>query len=307
MEKSELLAFAREYSNSVDLYELLGIDSIKAKEPQEVQRAYRKQSIKYHPDKTGPNFDPDKWQLLERGRDVLMDAASKEAYDSARSAALAREEQRRAMDAKKRSMIEDLEARERGEDPKRMKHNHPDPAAAAARQEHLRKGRQIVEERARMMREAEEREQRRARTEAAPTTTEKKQEVPSQPAAADDAGSRGNGYDDQIADLERRLQEARERKAAKKAARKNGTKPPSAEDEAAPIKNPVVSDSKADEKKVFTFSAPSSTPQASIPPSRNERFTLLQQRLKAAQAEKERKKAESAIGIAGAAPTPTDE
>lgn len=53
MEKSELLGLAREYAKSVDLYELLGTDALKAKEPREVQRAYRKQSIKYHPDKLG--------------------------------------------------------------------------------------------------------------------------------------------------------------------------------------------------------------------------------------------------------------
>jgi curved DNA-binding protein CbpA len=53
MEKSELLGLAREYAKNTDLYELLALDSLKAKEPKEVQRAYRKVSIKYHPDKLG--------------------------------------------------------------------------------------------------------------------------------------------------------------------------------------------------------------------------------------------------------------
>lgn len=61
MDKSELLTLAREYADkNEDLYALLGIDAITAKEEKEVQRAYRKQSIKYHPDKTGSSFSPEK-------------------------------------------------------------------------------------------------------------------------------------------------------------------------------------------------------------------------------------------------------
>ncbi|KAG4217499.1 hypothetical protein PC116_g34020, partial [Phytophthora cactorum] len=112
MDKSDLILYAKEYATTQDLYELLGVTSDTPKE--DIHRAWRKRSLKYHPDKAGANFDPAKWELFERARDILSDAPAREVYDSQRSAAILREEQRRAMDAKKRAMVEDLEARERG-------------------------------------------------------------------------------------------------------------------------------------------------------------------------------------------------
>ena len=68
--KSELLQYAREYATAnKDLYELLSV-SADAAQP-EVHRAWRKASLKHHPDKA-KNFDPEIWQLLERARDVLL-------------------------------------------------------------------------------------------------------------------------------------------------------------------------------------------------------------------------------------------
>ncbi|RYC54887.1 hypothetical protein CHU98_g11319 [Xylaria longipes] len=67
--KSELLQYAREYAAAgKDLYELLSV-SADAAQP-EVHRAWRKASLKHHPDKA-KHFDPEIWQLFERARDVL--------------------------------------------------------------------------------------------------------------------------------------------------------------------------------------------------------------------------------------------
>lgn len=229
MEKSELLTLAREYAKTEDLFDLLGIDALEADDEAKVRRAWRKASLKYHPDKvggpTGDGFNDTmkaKWELLERAREILSDPATREAYTSARSAILIREQQRAAMDAKKRAMIEDLEARENGTAVKRRKRD--DGKVAETEQEKqaaMERGRKRREERERLMREAEERERLRN-----PPVQEKKTKTGSakQP-SPQPQGNSGEGNptttepdeDSRIADLEKRLEEVRQRKAAKKA------------------------------------------------------------------------------------------
>ncbi|KAI0127947.1 hypothetical protein BJ170DRAFT_627766 [Xylariales sp. AK1849] len=274
MDQSELLALAHEYAGkSIDLYELLGIDAIRVKEEKEVRRAYRKQSIKYHPDKTGANFDETKWQLLERGRDVLLDVVAREAYGSLRSAALIRDQERQAMDAKRRAMIDDLEARERGDTPKRKRDEGKNTMSEVEIRRARESGRNKIAERQREMREAEER-MRKAEG------LRKEQGQPQQQQQMESIGQESDDDDPEIAAVKRRLREVQERKAAKKA-RKSGFKPPSAEAQ----------------KKIFTFSAPSTTTPPSVPstkPRGKTDWASTMARLKAAQAEKERKKAEAA-------------
>ncbi|KAI1847969.1 hypothetical protein JX266_006082 [Neoarthrinium moseri] len=316
MDKSELFALAHEYAKGQnDIYELLGIDTITAADPKQVQRAYRKQSIKYHPDKLGDRFDPEKWQLLERVRDVLMDTAAKAAYDSARSAKLIQEEKKRSMTAKRQADIADLEARERGEDPKRMRTPQKEGLSQAEYQSMLQKGNRIMEERKRLMREAEERERlaqaqkqpppptAAAAAAAAATTTGTK--VGSEAGTKADAGQippKSTADDDpEIAALERKLEELRQKKAAKKAqkaARKGGRTSPSHGPQS--ISNPNISGPQADDqKKVFSFAAPapSATPTsngAAPAPAGKTDWASTMARLRAAQVEKERRKAEEA-------------
>ncbi|KAL7627147.1 hypothetical protein AAE478_003923 [Parahypoxylon ruwenzoriense] len=358
MDKSDLLIYAKEYATTQDLYELLGVTADTPKE--DIHRAWRKKSIKYHPDKAGEQFDAAKWELFERARDVLCDPAAREVYDGARSAALLREQQRRAMDAKRRAMVEDLEARERGA-VKRTRGEGTAPTMSEAERRRLAEaGKRRMEERQRLMKEAEERERRRQRererereqeqeTETANKGTQPKQEPPNpteepqpepgrgQRRAPDDIpgadskmdidsepAAREDGYDDQIADLERKLEEARQRKAArkeKKAARKGGggggddkqheahkTTPPPPD---------VPEEPKADEKKkkdtatsspsakTFSFSAPKSASEGIRPRAKGD-FSSTMARLRAAQAEKEaRKKAEEEAAAAAAATTTT--
>ncbi|RYP14409.1 hypothetical protein DL765_006398 [Monosporascus sp. GIB2] len=332
--KSDLLQYARDFVNrDEDLYALLGVDATTPKE--DIHRAWRKKSLKYHPDKAGKDFDATKWQLFERARDVLSDADARGAYDSARSAALLRKAQRQAMDAKRRQMIEDLEARERG-----VKRSRDDEEArrknAMSEEEKQRlvaAGRRRMEERQRQMREAEERERQRELEKQERAQQQQQQghrpkhdgvdgeEVtpPDVPAAE---ALDGDEYDEKIADLERRLQESRARKAAKKA-RKSGVvlEPPTPraagtmeEAQETPIQDSGVTELKADDKKdtpppskAFSFSAPrsaSSEAAATGAPRVKGDFSSTMARLRAAQAEKEarkRAKQEAAAAAAGSA------
>ncbi|RYP31812.1 hypothetical protein DL767_005543 [Monosporascus sp. MG133] len=328
--KSDLLQYARDFANqNEDLYALLGVDATTPKE--DIHRAWRKKSLKYHPDKAGKDFDATKWQLFERARDVLSDADARGAYDSARSAALLREAQRQAMDAKRRQMIEDLEARERGV--KRPRNDDEARRKNAMSEEEKQRlvavGRRRMEERQRQMREAEERERQRdlekqkervlqqghrSKHDAVDGEDDTTPDVP----AAEALG--GDQYDQKIADLERRLQESRARKAAKKA-RKSGAVPEPPPPRAAgsmkeaqdtPTQDPGVTELKADHKKgtpppskAFSFSAPRSTSSAAAavtgPPRVKGDFSSTMARLRAAQAEKEaRKKAEEEAAAAAA-------
>ncbi|KAK7961144.1 pre-mRNA-splicing factor cwc23 [Apiospora saccharicola] len=230
MEKFELLTLAREYAKTEDLFDLLGIDALEADDEAKVRRAWRKASLKYHPDKvggpTGDGFNDAmkaKWELLERAREILSDPATREAYNSARSAILIREQQRAAMDAKKRAMIEDLEARENGTAVKRKRDDGKVAETEQEKQAAMERGRKRREERQRLMREAEERERLRN-----PTVQEKKTHKTSsakQPSPQPQKSGSGESNptastpddDSRIADLEKRLEDVRQRKAAKKA------------------------------------------------------------------------------------------
>ena len=243
----------------------------------------RKKSLKYHPDKAGEDFDAAKWQEFERARDVLSDAEARAAYDSARSAALLREAQRHAMDAKRRTMIEDLEARERGA--KRPRHGDGDRVSGnnnampeEEKQRLIAAGRRRREERERQMREAEERDRLRE-LERQRQTTEPKQSPPHRPPPEynptttdgrgatptpdmpmfDAAGGdeEGDDYDARIANIERRLQERQARRAARKEAKKNkkaqgdGRRGGEVEAQAIPptTQDPRITESKADDQK----------------------------------------------------------
>lgn len=108
---ADLLQFAQDYaSKDVDLYDLLGVDALTPKE--DIHRAWRKRSLKYHPDKAGDNFDANKWELFERARDVLSEPTARAAYDNAIKATLLRKQEREAMDNKRKALVDDLEARE---------------------------------------------------------------------------------------------------------------------------------------------------------------------------------------------------
>ncbi|KAF2011213.1 DnaJ-domain-containing protein [Aaosphaeria arxii CBS 175.79] len=95
-----------------DFYELLGVgfDCVES----EIKRAYRKTSIKYHPDKNKDDQNAaDRFILIGIARDILLDAKLKGEYDRARMRRKEKALQDELLDGKRRKMKEDLERRER--------------------------------------------------------------------------------------------------------------------------------------------------------------------------------------------------
>ncbi|KAJ8120731.1 hypothetical protein ONZ43_g2635 [Nemania bipapillata] len=161
--KSELLQYAREYgAANKDLYELLSIYNDAT--PAEVHRAWRKASLRHHPDKAR-NFDPEIWQLFERARNILSSPEARFAYDSALAASEQAQLERAALDDLRRAMIEDLEARERGvkrkAEEEEAETNGRHMMTEAEKRVLMEKGREHIEKRQRMREEAEARERLR--------------------------------------------------------------------------------------------------------------------------------------------------
>ncbi|KAJ4403303.1 hypothetical protein N0V82_010672 [Gnomoniopsis sp. IMI 355080] len=194
---TELLAAAKDAaSRNVDYYALLGISS----DPTEpitrdiVQRAWRKRSLKYHPDKAGAAFDKEKWEEFGLARDILASDEARAAYDGARTALLQKARERELMNSKQRRFAEELERAEGNS--KRMQEEERERRAKeeAERTRQAEQGRAYLEERRRKLAEAEERERERTRKE-------------------------DNARDDKIRELEERLAEKAKRRAEKKAKR----------------------------------------------------------------------------------------
>ena len=100
-------------ASDTDFYDLLGVTFETSQK--DIDRAWRRTALKYHPDKVGN--DPvakDKFHLAQIGYDLLSDPASKAIYDNARSARLQKKRQNDLFEGRRRQMKDDLEARERG-------------------------------------------------------------------------------------------------------------------------------------------------------------------------------------------------
>ncbi|KAF4636781.1 hypothetical protein G7Y89_g1283 [Cudoniella acicularis] len=276
-------------TSDVDFYELLGITFEQCSES-ELRRAYRKTALKYHPDKVGRDFDPEKYELFQAANDVLSDPELKAKYDNHRTAKLQRQRANELFEGKRRQMKEDLEARERGGTTAGVKRPREDDAQSGMVQE-LRKlaeeGRKRRAARASMMAE-------NIRVDVAsspvPPTPSKEPQKASSP-------TEEQPEEDEVERLERRIREAAEAKAKRKAekkARKSGIFTPldspsvgskvenapkmADRDTATPIKRPdIFKGLKADEKSSASpkFSFLPSTPKSD--------FSATMARLKAAE------------------------
>ena len=109
---NDLLALAKDYaSRDLDLYAILTVAHDAPEK--EIHRGWRRQNLLHHPDKTREAFDPEMYELIGNARDVLMEPASRAAYDAARGAAARKREERERMDREKRRYVDELEAAEK--------------------------------------------------------------------------------------------------------------------------------------------------------------------------------------------------
>ena len=111
MPSEDLKSYA---TSDTDFYTLLGVSFETSQK--DIDRAWRRTALKYHPDKQTGN-DPtakEKFHLAQIGYDLLSDPASKAIYDNARAARLQRKRQNELFEGRRRQMKDDLEARERG-------------------------------------------------------------------------------------------------------------------------------------------------------------------------------------------------
>lgn len=347
LDSAELVKYARDCaSRGDDLYALLGVDATTPKD--DIHRAWRRAGLKYHPDKAGDSYDPEKYESFERARDVLCDPPAREAYDNGLRAALQKKRRVEEMSSERRRFVEELERAER--EAKRPKtdatQDKEGGLTQAERSRVAEAGRRRMEERARLMREAEERSRRREKerpdgpgtptatntttatsnggqtsTPTRPPRDEKKAgQDDGTPSASTPAATDGDEYDNRIADLEKRLREKQERKAARKLDKRSRKSDVSSLSSGlgagdTPTKphsslNPGTDESKADgekgpESRSFSFrpyaasapSSPAATTKASGSGGSLPQFAATMARLKAAQArrdEEKRKRAEAA-------------
>ncbi|KAH0608892.1 uncharacterized protein H6S33_001120 [Morchella sextelata] len=100
-------------TSTTDFYDLLSIPTTETS-PSALRKAFRKQSLKWHPDKNPDPSAAETFHLLTIAYDVLSDPGTRAAYDAARTARQARKRRTAAFDVDRRRMKEDLESRERG-------------------------------------------------------------------------------------------------------------------------------------------------------------------------------------------------
>jgi len=105
-------------STTQDLYALLGVsgdgnDTASLTE-NELNRAWKKAALKWHPDKNPGNEKAaaDKLDEIRKAFDLLRDPAARRAYEDRRRAKREKVEREQAFDEKRRRMKEDLERRE---------------------------------------------------------------------------------------------------------------------------------------------------------------------------------------------------
>ncbi|KAJ3341829.1 hypothetical protein HDU93_003950 [Gonapodya sp. JEL0774] len=99
-------------AEELDYYALLGV-SVEA-ETKDIARAYRKKALLVHPDKVGPDNKEaaEQFLLLTKAYDVLSDPERRAPYDTLHRARLAQKARFEQLDAGRKKLRSDLEARE---------------------------------------------------------------------------------------------------------------------------------------------------------------------------------------------------
>jgi DnaJ family protein C protein 17 len=265
-------------TSEIDFYALLNLDP-NTFSPSELRSAYRKTALKYHPDKVGSAFDPEKYEQFQAANDVLGDAELKAKYDAHRNA---REQKKRAADlfeGKRRKMKEDLEMREAGGLGKRRREDGEDDAGAEMQGEIRRLAEEGRKRRAARQSMMPENVKRDPIPEPTTSATPSTQQAP-EPKSEDRNIHQDDDQEDEVARLERLIAEAAAAKAKRKAekkARKSGIYVPSdspattpargnlgKKEEETPKRPDIFRGLKADEKSA---SASASSPKFSFSPN----------------------------------------
>ncbi|KUJ21954.1 DnaJ-domain-containing protein [Mollisia scopiformis] len=289
MSNNDLLKWV---TSEVDFYDLLGIAFENCSES-ELRRAYRKTALKYHPDKVGKDFDPDKYELFQAANDILSDPELKAKYDNHRQAKIQRQRANELFEGKRRQMKEDLEAREKG-----VKRPREEDTQAQELRKLAEEGRKRRAARQSMMAESV------ASSSPAPAPQKPSPEEAPKEAPAEPSEQPG---EDEVERLERLIREKEEAKAKRKAgkkARKSGVFTPvdspsvsshggeagpkvADQDTFTPIKRPDIfrglkADDKSSASPKFSFSP-------AIPTPKKNDFAATMARLR--EAEKQREEA----------------
>lgn len=138
----------------MDLYGLLGIDDEASEK--EIKKAYRQKALTCHPDKNPDNpRAAELFHQLSQALEVLTDKAARAAYDKLRKAKEAAAKRTQKLDAKRRKVKLDLEAREK-EAQTRVTEEEEAHVARTLEQEIIRlreEGSRQLEEQQRLVRE----------------------------------------------------------------------------------------------------------------------------------------------------------
>ena len=99
-------------TSSIDFYSLLSLTPTATES--EIRSAFRKTSLKYHPDKVGSTPENvEQFLLVKIAHDVLSDPKIRALYDQTREAKERRQAETEKLDAGRRKMVSELERRER--------------------------------------------------------------------------------------------------------------------------------------------------------------------------------------------------
>ncbi|CAB5380938.1 unnamed protein product [Rhizophagus irregularis] len=99
--------------NDLDLYELLGVNYNSTKE--EIDKAYRRKAIKFHPDKNRDNVEAATkfFHQISAAYKTLTDPQKKLEYDKIHKAKIESKKRFEKLDAKRKALKEELEEREK--------------------------------------------------------------------------------------------------------------------------------------------------------------------------------------------------
>ncbi|KZT64536.1 DnaJ-domain-containing protein [Daedalea quercina L-15889] len=139
----------------VNPYELLGV-TIESTE-QDIRTAYRKLSLKVHPDRNRGNPDAArKFHELNQAYELLLDPLRRMALDAKVRLKEARKARFASYDAKRKGLVEELEARERAFKKARVEKQEEERARWRENERIMDEGRRLREEKEKALRKREE-------------------------------------------------------------------------------------------------------------------------------------------------------